>query len=540
MNKLHEQIDFTELGGDVPGERLEELTFALTERMGLNPEWSGRGADGGRDIILQQEHRLPLKATVRWIVSCKDYAASKHSVSESDIPSVRDKLDQFTAQGYLLVTTTTASTGAKNLLDGIADRRTGFTDVWNGARLRELLLRPDNDHLLLQFLPASHARIRATEGTPSDGIVYVAERFSRTTETSVRPLLIPGIREPLVRTETGDVEELLGTGRNVVLAGEPGTGKSGIAYALCGRRSDQTSPVLLLDAQKLSTIRSVVDIALHLELRDGFGTSVQRLAERTGCRIVIDQLDSVSAATAGNVLVDAALECAGIEGVRVIVVSRRREGYEQMLLNRLTERGFTLLECEELDAGTTRDVLGRIDIADPPDDLIALSKNLLNLSIIARIKERRPDHDFSAVLDQIDLWEGFVGMLHSGELRSHEGPTFGQEVVDEASRLARQGLTAEDRTFELLPMRTPAQRRLDSWRVIVQVDGNKYGFFHENFQDYLYARSAAERGLMPDAVLGEISKHRTRTVFPWMEQIYKHRNSPSTAEFLRRTFNVNG
>ena len=113
MEKSQTLIDFTELISAVPGEGLEELARQIGRRKGLSPTWSGRGPDSGRDLLFTEFLKGPLsKERIKWLVSCKDRAESGESVSESDLPSpgIKDKLAQHNANGFLLITTTTAST----------------------------------------------------------------------------------------------------------------------------------------------------------------------------------------------------------------------------------------------------------------------------------------------------------------------------------------------------------------------------------------------------------------------------------------------
>ena len=85
MSTSHELINFTELIGAMEGEGLEQLTRLLGEELGLHPEASGRGADGGRDLIFTSRSDNPLRMHVRWLVNCKDLARSGRSVNEADI-----------------------------------------------------------------------------------------------------------------------------------------------------------------------------------------------------------------------------------------------------------------------------------------------------------------------------------------------------------------------------------------------------------------------------------------------------------------------
>jgi hypothetical protein len=158
-------IDFTELISAVPGEGLEELTRQIGRRKGLSPSWSGRGPDGGRDIIFTEILSGSLsKEKITWLVSCKDKAKSGDSVREKDLPypGIKDKLAQHKATGFLLVTTTVVSTGAKALLDGLDKSNGGeiHTLVWDSSELIAILLDPDNQDILKQFFPESYKRVK--------------------------------------------------------------------------------------------------------------------------------------------------------------------------------------------------------------------------------------------------------------------------------------------------------------------------------------------------------------------------------------------
>lgn len=158
-------IDFTELPSGVKGEGLEQLARQIGNRMNLSPVWSGRGADRGVDLIFTENLEGPLsRERIRWLVSCKDKATSGDSVHERDLPtpSIQDKLKQHGSNGFLLVTTTTASTNTKTLLDSLDKRNGGdiHTLVWDLAELTSFLLRPENHDILQQFLPQSYQRVK--------------------------------------------------------------------------------------------------------------------------------------------------------------------------------------------------------------------------------------------------------------------------------------------------------------------------------------------------------------------------------------------
>lgn len=537
MSTSHELIDFTELIGAVEGEGLEQLTRLLGEGLGLHPESSGRGADGGRDLIFTSRSDNPLRMHIRWLVNCKDLARSGRSVNEADVPSPETKLRQHQARGYLVVTTTTISTGAKAMLDGLSLSGEWFADVWDNSRLTQWLLKPGSDALLRQFFPNSHAALNSREGNAQDTIEQVSERYAQATRQNSRTLLIAGVPIPLPRDEVPHIEDALEAGKPVLVSGDSGTGKSGIAYALCSPRSQPDRPVLLLDARRYANIRDISDLSGRLGLSGPVFSGLRRLGERTGCRLVIDQLDSAANASAGLTFAEMASQCAQMPGIEVVVLSRRRESSETVLLSQLTDQGFVELECGELTEGAVRSALFQIGLAAPSDDLVQMSKNLLNLSLVAQIRKEQADFDFGSVLDEIALWSGFVAVLQASEGHG-PAPDFGDQILQEAYRLAREGLQREDRTCMIAASKTIQQRRLESWGIIIQEEGYFYRFKHDNLQDFLYAQDATKRVYMPSNVLAEIAEHRTRNILAWMDKLYKASNSPRRIPFMQEVLGV--
>jgi hypothetical protein len=136
-------LDFSELEGSPPGEAFEALVRLIGERLGLNVQWSGRGADGGRDLYFleTQSGRLGMRA-VRWLVNCKDKSESNSAVLEKDLGSILDKVQQHKCEGFLLATSTTASTALKEKLDKLDIGSGGpiQTKVWDRFELTNLLL----------------------------------------------------------------------------------------------------------------------------------------------------------------------------------------------------------------------------------------------------------------------------------------------------------------------------------------------------------------------------------------------------------------
>lgn len=156
-------LDFSELEKNPPGESFEALVRMLGERNGLVPQWSGRGPDQGRDLFFIETQEGPLGSrSVKWLVSCKDNSISGASVGERDIGSVTDKVIQHQCQGFLLATTTTASSGLKEKLDRLDLAQGGKlqTLVWDRFSLTKMLLDHRCADILAQFFPQHAAQTR--------------------------------------------------------------------------------------------------------------------------------------------------------------------------------------------------------------------------------------------------------------------------------------------------------------------------------------------------------------------------------------------
>lgn len=154
-------LDFKEIAKD--GEDLELLIRELALALGYRARWSGRGADGGRDLILEETGDPLLGAkTRRWLVSCKHTAHSGggtgRSVSGEDVGSdggIVDAVAQHRADGYLLVCSTQPSSALVTRLEAIEASKDVLTHVWDGVELERMLNSPRAWPVAQRFMPIS-------------------------------------------------------------------------------------------------------------------------------------------------------------------------------------------------------------------------------------------------------------------------------------------------------------------------------------------------------------------------------------------------
>lgn len=154
-------LDFKELRPD--GEDLELLVRELALALGYEARWTGRGADGGRDLVINEVGDELFGGQRRpWLVSCKHTAHARdgrgRSVSGEDVGSdggIVDAVNQHGAYGFLLVCSTQPSSALVARLEAVGQRRGIATHVWDGVQLERMLTTPRSWNVAQRFFPVS-------------------------------------------------------------------------------------------------------------------------------------------------------------------------------------------------------------------------------------------------------------------------------------------------------------------------------------------------------------------------------------------------
>ena len=118
-------LDFKEIPQANTGDGLQD-TFELFARdffhiLGYeiiqNPD---RGADGKKDLIIQ-EARVGLSGTshIKWLVSCKHYAHSGKSISDTDEPNILDRISVHGCDGFIGFYSTLPATSLGKNFEGL-------------------------------------------------------------------------------------------------------------------------------------------------------------------------------------------------------------------------------------------------------------------------------------------------------------------------------------------------------------------------------------------------------------------------------------
>lgn len=156
MDHTSSVLDFKELGGS--GRSLEQLVRELLLQLGFDPQWSGEGPDGDRDLTFVERGRDLLGSKPRkWLVSCKDFSNSGRAVGADEANGVLEQLRHHSAHGFLLVCTTHPTSALVTRIEAL-ERSSGGTlaaHYWDGVVLERLLSTPPCWAIAQQFMPAS-------------------------------------------------------------------------------------------------------------------------------------------------------------------------------------------------------------------------------------------------------------------------------------------------------------------------------------------------------------------------------------------------
>lgn len=151
-------LDFKELDKD--GNDFELLIRELLYNKGLEVYWSGKGPDGGKDLLCIERYQSCFKEfTRRWLVQCKHNAHSGKSVGISELGVIENSCGLYNADGYLLVCSTFPSATVVQTLEGIENNRKITTAFWDCRTLERQLLVPDNWSIVNMFFPNSSKQL---------------------------------------------------------------------------------------------------------------------------------------------------------------------------------------------------------------------------------------------------------------------------------------------------------------------------------------------------------------------------------------------
>ncbi|WP_194540460.1 restriction endonuclease [Paenibacillus sp. JZ16] len=163
-------LDFKELKAD--GNDFELLVRELLFSIGMKVHWSGKGPDGGKDLLCIETLDSKFQKMEKiWLVQCKHFAHSERAVSVNDLDSVIDSCSQHGASGYLLICSTFPSSAVVNRLESINAQHGLNTAYWDGTTIERYLSTPKTWPIAQRFFPIS--------ASSEDWNIYATENPNR-------------------------------------------------------------------------------------------------------------------------------------------------------------------------------------------------------------------------------------------------------------------------------------------------------------------------------------------------------------------------
>lgn len=153
-------IDWTEISNGDDWELfardfLAELGFVIE----IGP---GRGADGGRDLLVSEQltGKLATKKFT-WLVSCKHNANSGTSVGPADEQNILDRINQHNENGFLGFYSTLPSAALIDRLRTFTERDENFRfEIFDSRKIEGHFLTTGHSKLALRYFPKSYDALR--------------------------------------------------------------------------------------------------------------------------------------------------------------------------------------------------------------------------------------------------------------------------------------------------------------------------------------------------------------------------------------------
>lgn len=360
---------------------------------------------------------------------------------------------------------------------GQTHKRLGATDIW--------------DHMEARGFPKK-------DWAQDTSVAQTIAELNQAYRSGIKPLGIGGEVVPRTR----QVEEALtifderDAKRVALLAGVAGVGKSSAVSQVIDEVEERGWQILALRVDRLQPCATPIAIGEQLGLPTSPASVLAGIAQGRDCLLVIDQLDAVSEASGRNTgifdCVRALMDQALIHpNMRVLAACREFDVRNDSRLRELvSEHGIAReVSIRPFDDATVRRIAARIGMN--ADNLTRQQIEILSLPIHMRLLSEVVKGGGAAAADfqtEISLFDRFWSekrrVLRDKGVRGAEIKAAANAIID--------AMNASETLFVNEAALDEHQRAVDamaSENILVR-DGAKYGFFHETFFDYLFARSA--------------------------------------------------
>jgi hypothetical protein len=294
----------------------------------------------------------------------------------------------------------------------------------------------------------------------------------------------------------------------LLLQGEAGTGKSGIALRLGQTLANNGIPVIFLRATDFPSGQDPAVIiqnrmALSIPLMD----ALAKLSKERTFSVIVDQLDSAAGTDLCKNFISFLKALAGIPNVKVLAVSRTYESLQDPDISAL---GFQMIESGHLTNEQSLQYLCRLGLIEPSQNIVDLASNLLNLSLISDVVTLTPDYS-KAIIDEVELWKQFLATIQQRE---------GNEAAEFVLRLALEVTTKGEHHFSVQFPNMGIRRKLLSRGILMESPARRFFFRHEQLQDFLCAYSLIPEQPTVVLLLGKFGNNIPQDVISWLHLLF--------------------
>jgi hypothetical protein len=352
----------------------------------------------------------------------------------------------------------------------------------------------------------------------SQNIAYAFDVFS---SGRIKPSQF--VLKKIGRIERGEIGEIIGVWSggvdDILLIGEAGSGKSGIAHCLGKTLQGSGNPILFIDVVEIPNTKDPISYLDHLLPLDmGLIEAFSILGEEKECYLIIDQLDSIVRSDSFLGFISLLKSVKTLQGVRILAVSRSFEAKEEESLKDL---GFTQIQSHSLNKEDAAAHLNKLGIIAPSDFILELASNLLNLSLMAEIVDAKGD--FYGLHSETDLWERYVKTISARE---------GEERLDLAFHLARNSMRETSPDFPIPLIGNYGYRRLLSRGILITHSFRRVRFRHEKLQEFLCAIQVFPQRPLAIDVYEEYGDIKGRRIIRWFLSLLHMHDADMEAQFI--------
>jgi hypothetical protein len=320
-----------------------------------------------------------------------------------------------------------------------------------------------------------------------------------------------------------EIDQILNSWQNsdskILLHGEAGTGKSGIALRIGQLLANEGTPVLFINTAELPNDEDpILYTQLRMTIEKPLIDSVKILSEKKECAIIIDQLDAKAGTDLCKKVVGFIKSVSNFPNVKILVVSRT---YDLQHDPDISSLDFPQITCGSLTSKQATEYLDQLGIKSPDKTLIEIARNLLNLSLISKVIQSIPNTNISFI-DEANLWKQYFSIIERKD----------EDIAKYILTLATDVTVQGERSFPIESIKSGYKRVLLSHGILVELAGRRFAFRHEELQDFLCAYAILPEKPRFEQVYAKFERETSQGVIKWLHRLYHSEFPDLEAKFI--------